>query len=104
MDQLGIRSGEDWPDRIAKAILESSIVLVIVSPSAFESIWVKRELSFADKNGKLIFPLVHTPCMFPHWFDLRFGNTQRADFTKGVYKDNFEKLIDSLKNILNESN
>ena len=97
MDSIGIRSGDDWPERIANAILESEIVLAIVSPDALESKWVNRELSFADKNEKLVFPLIYKPCKIPHWFDLRFGNIQWADFTFGSYNDNIASLLVSMK-------
>ncbi|MBN1453242.1 MAG: toll/interleukin-1 receptor domain-containing protein [Anaerolineales bacterium] len=100
IDSIGIRSGDDWPERIANAILESKIVLAIVSPDALESKWVNRELSFADKNEKLVFPLIYKTCKIPHWFDLRFGNIQWADFSEGNYIEKFEHLIDALNNIL----
>jgi hypothetical protein len=100
IDTLGIRSGEDWPDRVADAILDSRIVLIVISPSALESKWVKRELSFADQNEKMVFPVIYKNCTFPPWFNLRFGNIQWANFTSGEYNANMNGLLDSLKKIL----
>jgi hypothetical protein len=100
MDSIGIRGGDDWPERIAKAILESKVVLAIVSPDALASKWVNRELSFADKNEKLVFPLIYRTCKIPHWFDLRFGNIQWADFTFGTYNDNILGLLGSINQLL----
>ena len=46
IDELGIRSGEDWPDRIATAISSAKAVLFILSPHSLASKWVQRESGF----------------------------------------------------------
>ena len=77
IDELGIRGGDDWPERIALAIEQCTAVLAILSPSAFQSKWVRRELEFADKRGKSIIPIVFQTHELPPTFELRFGHLQR---------------------------
>jgi hypothetical protein len=103
IDQLSIRSGEDWPDIIAKAIEECQAMLVILSPHSIKSTWVIRELAFADQKGKPVLPLLYKPYKpnsLPRSFLLRFGNIQIADFSEGDYKSNLEELLESIKNVL----
>ena len=99
IDELGIRSGEDWPDRIAQAIKDCHAMIVVLSPHSIASKWVNRELAFADQKGKLILPLLYEPCVFPASFELQFGLVQRADFSKGNYDGNFEMLLESLQKV-----
>ena len=100
IDELGIRGGEDWPNRIATAIEGCEAMLVILSPDSMASRWVRRELAFADAKGKRILPLLHRPCKLPASFELRFGNVQRADFSRGNYETNLVKLLASIKQVL----
>ena len=100
IDELGIRGGEDWPNRIATAIEGCKAMLVILSPDSVASRWVQRELAFADAKGKRVLPLLYKPCRLPAWFELRFGNVQRADFSRGSYETNLTKLLASIEQVL----
>ncbi len=100
IDQLGIRSGEDWPERIAIAIEECHAMLVVLSPDSVASKWVQRELAYADQHGKRVLPLLYKPCKLPRAFQLRFSNVQRADFTSGGYDTNLTALLGSLQDVL----
>jgi hypothetical protein len=97
IDEAGIRGGEDWPQRIASAIETCQVVLVILSPHSVASKWVRRELDFADAKGKWVLPLVYRSIALPSTFELRFGNIQRADFTRGSYDTNLASLLASIK-------
>ena len=48
----------DWQDAIAEAIAQATAVVVLLSPNAKASPWVRREISFAQAHGKRIFPLL----------------------------------------------
>jgi formylglycine-generating enzyme required for sulfatase activity len=100
IDELGIRGGEDWPDRIATAIEGCKAMLIILSPDSVASRWVQRELAFADAKGKRVLPLLYKPCGLPAWFELRFGNVQRADFSRGSYETNLTELLASIQQVL----
>jgi formylglycine-generating enzyme required for sulfatase activity len=100
IDELGIRGGEDWPDRIATAIEGCKAMLIILSPHSVASRWVQRELAFADQKDKRVLPLLYKPCRLPAWFELRFGNVQRADFSRGGYETNLAELLASIQQVL----
>jgi Leucine-rich repeat (LRR) protein len=103
IDELGIRAGEDWPDRIALSIEKAGAILVILTPDAVKSKWVKRELSFADQKDKKVLPLLYKPCDLPASFNLQFGRIQRIDFTGGNYQASLRKLLKSIKSFLGEA-
>ena len=47
-----------WEEEIEKAIKGASAVIVVLSPDAKNSEWVRREISLADQNRKRIFPVL----------------------------------------------
>ena len=100
IDDLSLRSGDDWLEHIAHAIDDSFAVLAILSPDAVNSKWVKRELRYADKLGKKIFPLLYKKCNLPHVLELQFGSIQRIDFTVGEYSKKTAKLTKDIKRII----
>lgn len=55
----GIEPGTpSWKDSIERAIEEADCLIVILSPDAKHSQWVKRELEYADAQSKPIFPVL----------------------------------------------
>lgn len=101
LDDLALRTGDNWPQNIAEAIDKCQAMLVIISPDSMASHWVENELSLADRRDKSIFPLLYRRTPFPGWFDLRFGNLQWADFSQGDYQANFEKLLPVIQEAMN---
>ena len=47
-----------WEVEIEKAIRASGAVVVLLSPDSNTSVWVRREISFAEQYSKRIFPLL----------------------------------------------
>lgn len=47
-----------WEEEIEIAIKSASAVVVVLSPDAKSSEWVRREISLADQNRKRIFPVL----------------------------------------------
>ena len=103
MDEQGIAGGEDWQVRIGSAIDESKAVVAILSPEALSSIWVRRELSYADSAGKPIFPVVCEQFDIPSWYELQFGELQRLDFTIVGHEEGMKTLLESIRRILRAS-
>lgn len=59
-DEGLIPGTESWKRDIEKAIRDALGIVVILSPSAKQSLWVERELDFARVHGIRVFPiLVH---------------------------------------------
>ena len=52
------RSSEDWPGEFERAIDSSFAVVVLMSPSAKKSGWVRKEIAYAKIQGKSIFPVL----------------------------------------------
>src|SRR5262245_13929191 len=67
IDYQSIRAGQEWEDRLANEILSANIVLVILSPDAVQSRWVRRECTFAESNGIPIIPLMYRATKLPIW-------------------------------------
>jgi len=62
-----IAGAQQWHDEIGVAIRRCDWFLLLLSPSAIEARWVKRELIFALQNNRYdnrIVPLLYEPCDF----------------------------------------
>lgn len=54
-----------WHDEIGSALRRCDWFLLVLSPSAVESIWVKRELLFSLRDSRFdhrIVPIIYQPC------------------------------------------
>ena len=51
-------AGKEYDDEIVDAIREAKCIIVLLNDEALKSVWVKREVSQAEKQGKLILPYV----------------------------------------------
>lgn len=65
MDTSDILGGRRWRREIDQAIDEARIVLVVMSPAAMKSKWVRREYTRALGRGKVVIPLDYFPCNIP---------------------------------------
>jgi hypothetical protein len=97
MDTEGITGGDDWRERIGAAIDASKLVLTVLSSEALSSIWVRRELSYADKGGKPILPVFYKDHELPAWYELQFGHIQRLDLAGQADAVDREPLLSSVK-------
>jgi len=62
--------GDNWAKEIADALESSEAMVVIVSPSAAKSEWVKREVEYAigsDRYAKRLIPVVVQPTPEMPW-------------------------------------
>jgi len=60
-----IVGAKQWHDEIGKALAECNWFLVVLTPNAVHSQWVKRELLFAlneNRYNEKIIPLLYKPC------------------------------------------
>ena len=53
----GIPPAEEWQNEIAQKIMESSMLVVFLSPNAVSSSYVNREIQFALSENKPILPI-----------------------------------------------
>src|SRR5664279_837927 len=78
-----IRGAQEWHDEIGRALDECNWFLVVLTPAAVRSHWVKRELFFAlnEKryNGRII-PLLWKPSQY-RALSWTLGQFEFVDFT-----------------------
>jgi hypothetical protein len=78
IDREGIHHGSDWFRKIEQAIAHADAVVVIMTPESEQSEWCEREIMLAQRDQKLIFPVLLR--------GREFGiliNIQRADVRNG---------------------
>ncbi len=62
-----IKGAKQWHDEIGRALEECNWFLVVLTPDAVRSQWVKRELLFAldeDRYNRRIIPLLYKSCKY----------------------------------------
>lgn len=118
IDLEGIESGSQFEDVIVSAIDASKVVLFMLSDHSLVSKWTKREVLYAEGEGKRIVPVVVDGKGLRKWFKFHFGNVDYVDIynqeqKEKLYKDlvtwlgvgNFPKnLSDDFHGILKKEN
>src|SRR5437764_1353185 len=61
----GLHGGEIWWDKIVKELTARDVFILILSPNAMKSIWVRRETNIALIENKYILPILYRPCTIP---------------------------------------
>ena len=97
IDLEGIESGEQFENVIINAINECKIVLFMLSDSSLKSEWTKREVYYAEGEGKRIVPILVEGKNLRGWFKFHFGNVDFIDIHSVEQK---EKLIKNIKHWL----
>src|SRR5690348_16918173 len=65
VDRRDIDGGAKWDREIRNAIDVAQVVLVVLSPAAVDSKWVRKEYTYALQHGKVVIPLSYYPCDIP---------------------------------------
>lgn len=87
-----------WEREIERAIRAAAGIIVLLSPDSNSSEWVRREISFAEQNDKLVFPvLIHGD--EDDSIPLRLSNHQWVDLRKN-YENGLDELAEALKDHL----
>ena len=86
--QRNIRGAQQWHDEIGAALARCDWFILVVSPAAVGSKWVKRELVYAlqeDRYKGKIVPLLYRPCDYKQlsWTLPSLENVEFSDFEKG---------------------
>jgi len=95
-DQSTIKLGQKWHDEIIDGIRECKAFILVLSPDAAESKYVREEVNKALELGKTIFPILYRPGKWTGEFDSLVNEVQTLDLRSGSYIDNFQKLVDGL--------
>lgn len=92
--QTNILGAQQWHDEIGKALKRCDWFIVILSPNSVESMWVKRELTFALKDNKFdnkIIPVLYQPCDYDN-LSWTLSLFQIIDFSQDLDKG-FRELL-----------
>lgn len=92
LDQLDIPPGSRWDVEVEKALVESEIFMIIITPASISSDNVLDEIGYAIDSGKRFVPVLLEKCNVP----LRLRRFQYVDFTN----KNFEEGVQSAKELL----
>ena len=88
--QGGLNGGDIWWGEIVQELEQCNIFILIVSPEAMESEWVRREFNIALTAKKQIIPILHRKCKM--WIDLKI--IQAIEFLSPLtYNSSFEQLM-----------
>lgn len=93
MDLDGIESGSQFEECIVNAIDNCKVLLFMYSSSSLASEWTKREILYAEHEGKHIVPILLDSNSLHGWFRFHFGN---IDFILAQNKEHIDKLIYNL--------
>src|SRR5690348_15001974 len=61
-DVLGLHGGETWWDKILEELTARDVFMLVLSPDAMSSRWVRLEINTALNEGKFILPLLYRDC------------------------------------------
>ena len=98
-DQFDIPTGSRWDDEVEKALRESSIFMIILTPASISSENVKDEIGYAIDHGKRILPVLLESCDVP----LRLRRFQYVDFTGKSFEEGFESAKELLGELVDET-
>ena len=95
-DQSAIQVGQKWHDEIMDGIRECKAFVLVLSPDAAESRYVREEVNKALELGKPIIPILYRPAEWTGEFASLVHNVQTLDLRTGSYSENFQQLVDGL--------
>ena len=95
-DQSTIQLGQEWHEEILEGIRDCKAFILVLSPDAMESRYVREEVNKALELGKTIFPVIYRPAEWTGEFASLVHDIQTLDLRSGSYTDNFQKLVDGL--------
>ena len=91
---VNILGAQMWHDEIGTALRRCDWFVLVLSPDAVESKWVKRELLYSlqqDRFEARIAPLLYRPCS-PDDLSWTLSQFQTVDFTQG-FDDGYRNLL-----------
>jgi Sulfatase-modifying factor enzyme 1/TIR domain/FHA domain len=94
LDVVSIRAGADWSDAIHEGLIQSDLLLLIITPEAMASQNVADEWKYFHSQKKPIVPLLLRPVDNLHF---QLNRLQYIDFHKLDYEQGIIKLIQELR-------
>jgi hypothetical protein len=98
IDETKIGGGKQWREEIEKAIRDSSVLILVVTPKALERPWITYEWIFALGANKTVIPVIFER---PEDYHPRLGDLQWRFFTDDRPQE-WDKLFGDLRLILGQ--
>lgn len=98
VDQLDIPPGARWDAEVEKALEESEIFMVIITPASAKSENVLDEIGYAIDSGKHILPVLLETATLP----LRLRRFQYVDFTSKSFDEGVESARELLRTLITQ--
>ena len=98
VDQLDIPPGARWDAEVEKALEESEIFMVIITPASAKSENVLDEIGYAIDSGKRILPVLLETATLP----LRLRRFQYVDFTSKSFDEGVESARELLRTLITQ--
>jgi hypothetical protein len=96
LDQLDIPPGARWDAEVEKALEESDIFMIIITPASAKSENVLDEIGYAIDSGKRILPVLLETATIP----LRLRRFQYVDFTSKSFDEGIESARELLRTLI----
>ncbi len=89
----GLHGGVNWWEKIVEELTARNVFLLVLSPEAMNSLWVRREIDMALNENKFILPILYRECSVRA--DLRI--IQITSFlAPKIYEDAFKEVLGAL--------
>src|SRR5258708_2994677 len=103
VDREGILPGTpDWEDAVRNAIRAAHAVLLVASPSARSSRYVKDELRIAEMHPRPVYPFWRAGTMWMDSVPRGWDGTKYIDGREGRYETALHDIIEALMGVLSE--
>jgi hypothetical protein len=92
MDETKLSAGQSWTDTLEANVTNCAAFVIIMSPEAKASDWVRRERLLAERLHKPMFPILFSG---EAWWDL--ANIQYEDMRAGMKATLSPRMIEALR-------
>lgn len=89
MDVSGIETGARFADVIAETIDGCKLLVFVISQHAVNSPWTRKEVLYAHKKRKKIYPVVIDDAVLPSDLDFLLVDLNQVDYCDEVQRENF---------------
>jgi hypothetical protein len=101
LDESNILPGDNWAEKVSQALKESQAMVVLISPAAMDSKWVRHEIEFAlgtkEYSGRLVPVFVGSRDRIPDdmlpWILRRLHGIELTDQAE---EESFQEIADVL--------
>jgi hypothetical protein len=89
-----IDSGDRWSRTIVQAIQDSAALVVVMTPDAWDSEWVEKEILLAQQEEKPIFPLLLRGQVLPILIDTQYDDVTNRKLPAEEFYERLKQAIE----------